>query len=213
MKVSVRPEKNFICNGLKIGLVEQVYDPAEDSFFLLKFLSNFSVENLNVVEIGCGCGILSLECARLGANVIGVDCNHFAVELSALNAKNNVESLKGSLEVVLGDGLLAFSKSNLFDLVICNPPYLPSDGELSDDDWIAVACEGGSDGLGFIRRLFVEAKTVMAKDGRMLVIVSSLSSVSEVFCFASSCGWRCEVADEMCLGDGETLLLLSCLLM
>lgn len=209
MSANVKPTKNFICNGLTIGIIEQVYDPAEDSFFFLESLSNIAVEGLRVVEVGCGCGVLSLECARRGASVVGIDCNPFAVALSSLNAKSNKDSLKGSFEVLQSDCLTAFSQLRSFDLVICNPPYLPSSKELSDD-WIGVACEGGSDGLYLIRRLFVEAKDVLKKDGMLLVIVSSLTSVSDVFSFASSCGWCCEIADEMCLGDGETLLLLSC---
>ena len=213
MNCGVNPVKSFSYNGLTIGLVEQVYDPAEDSFFLLEFLSKYGVKNLRVVEVGCGCGLLSLECARLGADVVGIDCNPYAVELSKLNALNNVGKLNGSFEVIQGDCLDALGNSKTFDLVFCNPPYLPASGILPADDWIGVACEGGSDGLMLTRRLFVEAKKVVADDGRLVVIVSSLSPVSKCLSFARSCGWCCEVVSELVLGDGENLLLLSCSLL
>ncbi len=210
MNYGVKPVKSFSCNGLSVGLVDEVYDPAEDSFFLLEFFSKFSVKDLRVAEVGCGCGLLSLECARLGADVVGIDCNPFAVKLSKLNALNNVEKLNGSFEVIHGDCLDALGNSKVFDLVFCNPPYLSESGQLSSDDWIGVACEGGSDGLMLTRRLFVEAKKVLADDGRLLMIISSCSSFSKCLSFGRSCGWYCEVVSELSLGDGETLFLLSC---
>ncbi len=210
MNSFLKPTKSFSCNGLTIGLVEQVYDPAEDSFFLLEFLSKYGVKDLRVVEVGCGCGLVSLECARLGADVVGIDCNPYAVKLSFFNAVKNKEKLNGSFEFLRGNCLDALGKSKLFDLVVCNPPYLPICGQMSTDDWIGIACEGGNDGLKLTKRLFVEAKEVLADNGKLLVIVSSLSPVSKCLSFAKSCGWCCEIASELSLGNDETLLLLSC---
>ena len=62
----------------------------------------------------------------------------------------------------------------LYDLIISNPPYIPSaeiatlDPEVRDFD-PRLALDGGTDGLDFYRRLAAEAKPFLKPDGKIMV--------------------------------------------
>ena len=113
----------------------EVYQPAEDSY-LMKQCLPINLQGKKVLEIGSGSGFLSVEAARRGAEIIAIDINPLAVKATrkaALDAKVTVVACEGDMfEPVTGE---------LFDLVICNPPYLPN--EPKDPD---LALDGGPEG-------------------------------------------------------------------
>jgi len=56
----------------------------------LEWLSNQNLEGCNVVDYGCGSGILAIAALKLGAdNAVGVDIDSQAVKISLENAKTN----------------------------------------------------------------------------------------------------------------------------
>ncbi len=77
----------------------------------------------NVLDIGCGCGIISLMLAqRTMAQVYGVDIHPLSVEQAKKNAKNSIYNSR--LDFYCADihnyKYFLFEK---FDLVVSNPPY------------------------------------------------------------------------------------------
>ncbi|MCK4995751.1 MAG: hypothetical protein KAR55_02585, partial [Thermoplasmatales archaeon] len=64
-------KNSFHYKSLLIETHSEVYDPAEDTYLLLDAID--IKKNDSVLEIGTGCGIIALECARIGANVICTD--------------------------------------------------------------------------------------------------------------------------------------------
>jgi len=65
----------------------QVYEPAEDTFLLAE---NLEVRNgETVLEVGSGCGILSVIAASDARKVMSIDINPLACRLTVLNAKIN----------------------------------------------------------------------------------------------------------------------------
>ena len=48
-----------------------------------------------------------------------------------------------------------------FDLIICNPPYVPSDPLLNEKELIDFAWAGGKDGADFIRHLMNQINVKM----------------------------------------------------
>jgi predicted nicotinamide N-methyase len=56
---------------------------------LARELSGHRLDDLRVVELGCGMGVPSLEAARSGAEVLAADSSAEALELLGLNAARN----------------------------------------------------------------------------------------------------------------------------
>jgi len=65
-------------------IFKNVYAPAEDSIF---FAENLSITKGDfVLDMGVGCGILSVLAAKRGAKVVAVDINPYAVKCAYKNA-------------------------------------------------------------------------------------------------------------------------------
>ncbi len=151
---------------LDLGEVAHVYPVREDSLLLA---SSARVERgEGVVEIGCGMGLATLSAARAGARATGTDVNPFA--LAALRRAAAQRGLDvGAVRTDLFRGL------GRFDVVLCNPPYLPTSGEGRDPDpWHERALDGGSDGLAFVRRFLAELPDHLRPGGRAYLLVASL---------------------------------------
>lgn len=141
---------------------DNVYPPSEDSIFLIECLN--VVPGESILEIGCGSGVVSLHCAKMGAKVTAGDINPVAVELTRKNAKLNDLNINVILTNVYD------SISGTFDTIVFNLPYLPVDDDVS----LAEAWSGGEDGLGPLPRL-LEGTKKHGNDGwRVVVVVSSL---------------------------------------
>ena len=140
------------------------YEPSEDSELLAQAASSYArmQKPASVLEVGVGSGYV-LE--RIPARSrCGTDLNPMAVTA----AQDRVSDA----DIRLGDLTEPFDGP--FDLIVCNPPYLPADWSdrfLSDE--VRSALIGGTSGIELSLRLIREARGKLALGGAMLIIVSS----------------------------------------
>jgi len=66
-----------------------------------------------------------------------------------------------------------------FDLILFNPPYLPTQPEERIDDWLEYALDGGATGRDVIERFAAGVGGVLAPGGRILLLVSALTGIAE----------------------------------
>jgi len=166
--------KTFEFKDLTIELHPDVYEPAEDTFQLIEAIQ--LKRDDKVLEIGTGCGLISLICAKKGANVVCTDINPIAVELTKKNNLMNQNKLNGVLDVRLGDLFSVIDKFELFDIIVFNPPYLPTKpDERVLNDWHEKALDGGPDGLLQTKRFLEKVSDYLEKDGCGYFVFSSLS--------------------------------------
>ncbi|HSV41795.1 MAG TPA: HemK2/MTQ2 family protein methyltransferase [Methanomassiliicoccales archaeon] len=140
---------------------EDVYAPAEDTFLLLSALQ--VVRDQQVLEMGCGSGILAIHCAKAGSLVTAVDINPAAVECTKYNA-----SINDVLVNVINSDLFSAVEGR-FDLIYFNPPYLR--GELQDMQGRTWA--GGATGTETLRAFLDQAWDHLTPAGRMAILTSS----------------------------------------
>ena len=78
------------------------------------------------------------------------------------------------IRFLLGDGFAAAPEGAQFDLIISNPPYIPT-GEIASlqpevrDYDPRGALDGGADGLDYGRRLAAEGAPFLKPDGRVML--------------------------------------------
>lgn len=185
--------KTFHYNGLIIELNPEIYEPAEDTFQLLEVLEVAECDR--VLEIGTGCGIIALECARQGAKVVCTDINPYAVELTQSNLSRNLSLLKGNVEVRCGDLFSVIKPSERFDVVIFNPPYLPTRAKerIGGSGWFDVATGGGVTGLTVTKRFLEDLPKYLNKNGRAYFIFSSLSDRKKLDIYLSKAKLKSEI--------------------
>jgi release factor glutamine methyltransferase len=119
---------------------------------------------------GTGCIAIALTAKCPNAKISASDISPDALALAKENAlKNNAQ-----IEFLQGDGFAALPPEARFDLIISNPPYIPTaeietlQPEVRDFD-PRQALDGGADGLDFYRRFAKEAKTFLKLDGKIML--------------------------------------------
>ena len=68
--------------------IEYITEKIKIHFKLKKDKSNY-LEGLNILDIGCGGGLISEPMARLGANVTGIDASEKNIHIAKLHSKKN----------------------------------------------------------------------------------------------------------------------------
>ena len=173
-------DRYFQYGKLTITLHPEVYDPAEDTFLLIDAIDIKKYES--VLEIGTGCGIIALECARIGANVVCTDINPYAVDLTKRNYLVNKALMTGSFEIRKGDLFIPIHEREIFDVIIFNPPYLPTKRNelIGGSGWFDVATNGGTDGLKHTKKYIENLENHLKDDGSAYFVFSSLSDSNKL---------------------------------
>lgn len=82
--------------------------------------SYLPLKQLNVIDVGCGAGIISEPLARLGANVVGIDASEENIKV-AIWRRDRQPELRGRIEYLCGSLSDVKQKySNKFDAVIAS---------------------------------------------------------------------------------------------
>ncbi len=179
--------------GLVLSIRDNVYPPAEDSFMLADAASGLSGKR--VLEIGCGSGIASLAFARNGCEVLGVDINPVAVKCAQVNAKKNKISGAAFVQGDLFSSIPSNSHSS-FDVILFNPPYLPTSEEEKLKGDINHAYDGGKDGREVLERFLAEFDRFLAPGGVLFIIQSSLNDLDKTQQYLESKGFKVEIVKE-----------------
>jgi release factor glutamine methyltransferase len=155
------------------------------------FLSTLNSQPSTALDFGTGTGCIAIALAAKcpNARIAATDISADALALAKQNAtRNNVAE---RIDFFGGDGFEALqnfgvrrhvgalesgdmSPHSKFDLIISNPPYIPSaeietlQPEVRDFDPRA-ALDGGADGLDFYRKLAAEAKMFLKPDGKIML--------------------------------------------
>ena len=188
------PSRNGGDPGDNTMTPSQVYPVEEDTLLLLWAAQAEGRPGERVLEIGCGSGYISRELSRT-AEVLATDINPHAVR-----ATRNL-----GVEVVRTD--LFAGICGRFDLVIFNPPYLPTTPDERMDDWLEYALDGGPDGRVVIARFIDGVRRVLAPGGRFLLLVSSLTGFADVTRIIEDAGFRAEVVARTRV-EGEELVVI-----
>ena len=185
--------KTFHYGELVIELHHEVYEASEDTFQILESIK--INEDNTVLEVGTGCGLIALECARQGAKVICTDINPYAIELVKRNYLRNQPLLKGTVEIRCGDLFSVIKSNERFDIAIFNPPYLPTIPEerIGGTGWFDIATDGGVDGLSLTKRYIGEVDRYLSKKGRAYFVFSSLSNRKKLDEYIFNTGLKSEV--------------------
>jgi release factor glutamine methyltransferase len=189
---------------LIFDVYEDVYEPAEDSFL---FAENLDVaEGSAVLDLGAGCGILGVVAAKKAGSVLSVDLNPYAVRCARENARLN--HVRGKMSFLQADLFRAMAANAVFDLVLFNAPYLPSE-ESEAESWIGRSWAGGADGRKVVDRFIAEVPVHLKPDCRVLLMQSTLTGVEETLRKFSEQALNARVKAELKLPFFETLTLIE----
>ncbi len=130
------------------------------------------VAGTRVLDVCTGSGILAIAAARAGASrVTAVDVSRRAVVAARLNARVNGVRLR----VRRGD-LFEPVRGERFDLIVSNPPYIPSEDDELPRRGPRRGLDAGPNGRFFLDRICLSAREFLAPGGSVLLVHSSICS-------------------------------------
>lgn len=156
-------EQEFM--GLPFSVNENVLIPRQDTEILVETVLPM-VEGKRVLDLctGSGCVILSLAVLGKPERCVGADISREALQV----ARQNNRQLGGGVSLIESD--LFENVRGVFDLIVCNPPYIPPAviaGLMEEvrSHEPRLALDGGEDGLMFYRRIARESRDFLSPGG------------------------------------------------
>jgi len=142
----------------------------EKTLDVLKFVPS---PRKKILEIGTGSGCVAITLAleNENADVVAVDISQDALHIAQSNAaKHNVLQ---RCQMVLGETFGGQQKNLPFDVIVSNPPYIPTQTISGLEAQVKnfephLALDGGGDGLGVIRTLIEQAPIFLQESGFLL---------------------------------------------
>ena len=164
--------------GLDFKVDPRALIPRPETELLVELALEFAakrtsrVESLNIADVGVGCGAIAIALAvnLSGARVVATDISPAALKL----ASENVSRHRVKDRITLLEGDLLQPVSGPIDILVSNPPYIPSSQvdilprEIRDHE-PRVALDGGENGMVLIERLICQAKEKLGPGGAMFV--------------------------------------------
>jgi release factor glutamine methyltransferase len=132
-----------------------VYQPAEDTYLLLRAALKEARPEDCSIEIGCGRAKIASALAPSVKSIIATDINPYAVKMARAHG----------IEAIRTDLFRGIDAK--FDLVLFNPPYLPTSEEEKLEGWLNHAFDGGESGRETICCFLEELRAHLNEGGRL----------------------------------------------
>ncbi|WP_018335545.1 HemK2/MTQ2 family protein methyltransferase [Actinomycetospora chiangmaiensis] len=171
-----------------------VYPAQRDTWLLadvlVRELLDSPLPRTRVLELCAGAGALSLVAAGVpGTEVTAVDVSRRALFSSWANAGR----LGRRVRLHRGD-LAAPVVGKQYDLVVSNPPYVPTADASLPTHGAMRAFDGGLDGRTLVDRVIDEAPRVLAPGGCLLLVHSAINGVDTTLARLAGHGLDADVA-------------------
>jgi len=173
-------------------------------------LSTLNYQLSTVLDFGTGSGCLAIAVAANCPNslVYALDISPVALAVAAANAARH--GVADRIRFLCGKGFGPVPEGVRFDLIVANPPYIPShqiaslQPEVRDFD-PRLALDGGPDGLAVIRQLAAEAPPFLRPDGRLMLEFGD-GQAQSVSALCRAHGWQVEALEPDYTGQPRFLV-------
>ena len=164
--------------GIPIGVTREVLIPRTDTEILAGqaiAMAKWLPAGSRILDLCCGSGCVGLAIAKNVPQVRVVlgDVSSEAMKVSRANVVLNKLTGRVSCAVVDAKRSPPYSLLGEFDLIVSNPPYIPTGDVAWLDETVRnfepiLALDGGPDGLDFFRVIVAEWKKILKPDGAFL---------------------------------------------
>lgn len=185
----------------------EVYAPQHDSEMLIGVLRETGLApGRRVADLCTGSGVVAIGAALAGAAAVtAFDVSEHAVRCARANASN------AGVDVEVRHGTWALAaESGPFDVVVCNPPYVPQP-PWDDVDAVplhagpAIAYDAGIDGRAILDPLCARAPELIGDDGTLLLVHSEFSNTAASLAALRDCGLKASVVARRWIPFGPVL--------
>ncbi len=178
--------------GLPFAVNEHVLVPRPDTeAWLETIIERYrNLPNISLLDLGTGSGAIAVSFLAFckEARAVAVDCSEEALAVARENG--TAAGVDKRIEWRCGDFLQAVGSEETFDVILSNPPYIPS----AEIETLApevrhepkTALDGGADGLDFYRILAKDAAAHLKEGGLLAVEVGAGEAPAVAALFAEN---------------------------
>jgi len=163
--------RTYKYNGIKVLVHPSVFPPqfTFSTKILLDLIKPIDLKDKTFLELGCGCGIISLFAAKKGSIVTATDINEIALEyLKKATVINNL-----NVEVLNSD-LFENLNNRQFDYIVINPPFYPKKSKnMKEQAWFC------GENYEFFRTLFHQLPKYI-NNNQVLMILSNDCDINTI---------------------------------
>ncbi|XP_030521652.1 methyltransferase N6AMT1 [Rhodamnia argentea] len=172
----------------KVSSHPEVYEPCDDSFALVDALLADRTNLLEhkptlCLELGCGSGYVITSLALMlgevpGVHYIATDINHDAVRVTRETLQaHNVHADVIATDLASG---LDTRLAGLVDVIVVNPPYVPTPEDEVGRDGITSAWAGGVDGRTVIDRILPVVDKLLSGRGWLYMVTLTTNNPLQI---------------------------------
>lgn len=166
--------------GLEFSVNEFTLIPRHETELLVEqailFIKQNHLEKAQVLEIGVGSGAISIAlsyyCKLI--KVDAVDLSNKALCVASVNIEKYL--MKNRIRLLEGDLFSPIECNKKYDLIISNPPYIPTGDiktlskEVQSEPLMAL--DGGIDGLSILRRIIKDSMDFLKPGGCLMLEIN-----------------------------------------
>lgn len=166
--------------GLEFAVNQFTLIPRHETELLVEesisFFSNHKAETADVLEIGVGSGAISIALSYHCPHLLidAVDVSNKALCVATLNIEKY--ALQKKIRLLEGDLFCPIEKGKKYDLIISNPPYIPThDIPALSKEVLAeprIALDGGKDGISILRKIIAGSMEYLKPGGFLLLEIN-----------------------------------------
>ena len=162
--------------GLRLAVSPEVLIPRPETEGLVEAAATClrqrgSAVPWRILEVGVGSGNIAISLAHAlpSCAIVGIELSWKALRVARANAR--MCGVADQMRWIQGDWTGAVRGA--FDVVISNPPYIPTDelhrvradSEIGREPWLSL--DGGVDGMAYHRRLLADAPRLLTRGGTL----------------------------------------------
>ncbi|MFQ5498400.1 MAG: peptide chain release factor N(5)-glutamine methyltransferase [Candidatus Zixiibacteriota bacterium] len=162
--------------GRRFEVSDSVMAPTPETELLcesaIRFVRVARLQQPRIVDLGIGSGVIAvtLACELSACRIVGLDISEEALAVARSNLANH--HVSKHIELRQSDYFSSVLKSERFDLILSNPPYIAEgDYPTLDPEVLAdpkIAMTAGDDGLDAVRVILRDAPNFLAPGGRIM---------------------------------------------
>jgi len=190
MIINQLPDPKITCD------FKNVYYPSDDTYLIIDYFKNniseksfdgIKIEEIkNILDLGTGTGIIAIFLLYLSEyynnfnpKIYASDILKEAIDCARINEKLNY--FEGQIQFFHSNLFASFPDKlrNLFDVIIFNPPYLPSSNLINNNKNkknIDYSWNGGNKGFNILLDFLKVAKIYLKKSSRKMSYIYFISS-------------------------------------
>ncbi|XP_010500561.1 PREDICTED: hemK methyltransferase family member 2-like [Camelina sativa] len=194
----------------------EVYEPCDDSFALVDALladrTNLIEHNPKVcMEIGCGSGyvitslILLLKSEVHGVHYLATDTNPIAARVT----KETLEAHGVNADVICADIATGLDKrlAGSVDVIVVNPPYVPTPEYEVGMEGIASAWAGGENGRTVIDKILPVVDVLLSEKGWLYLVTLTSNYPVEICLMMRKKGYASRIVVQRSTEEENLLIL------